>query len=91
MDRSDPAFHETYDRWYRLKEAKGKIDNLYSEVTKTEWEVALSEGIYVYEFVYGETENFFKSGNNKFKIRCVFCGEIEKLFEYYNKKMFRLC
>ena len=68
MDRSDPAFHETYDRWYKLKEAKGKIDDLYSEVTKTEWEVSLSDGIYVYEYVYGETENFFKSGNNKYFI-----------------------
>ena len=68
MGRDDPNFHPTYDRWYKLDQAQTKINEYYPDVEKAEWESERAKGIYAYEFVYGEDEQFFRVGNKYYAV-----------------------
>lgn len=68
MGREDENFLPTYDRWYKLSQTKDKIENLYGEVAEQEWRAELEKGIYMYELVYGQDDEFFKGAENKYYI-----------------------
>ncbi len=62
------GWEELYDRWYKLDQAQGKINEYYPNVEKTEWQTELAKGIYSYEYVCGEDEQFFKVGNKYYVV-----------------------
>ncbi len=62
------GWDEIYDRWYKLDNAQTKINKYYSDVKKAEWQTELAKGIYSYEYVYGEDEEFFKVGNKYYVV-----------------------
>ena len=45
-----------------------KIEEYYSDVTENEWRTLLEEGIYTYEFVLGEDEEFFRGDANNYYV-----------------------
>lgn len=68
MGRDNPDFAAIYDRWYKLDQAQTKINDYYPDVDKTEWQTELDKGIYAYEYVCGEDEEFFKVGNKYYVV-----------------------
>lgn len=68
MDRANPDFATVYDRWHKLSGVKDKVDEYYSSLTKQDWEVELAKGIFMYEFVLDEDEEFFEGADNKYYV-----------------------
>ncbi len=68
MGRDNPDFNSIYDRWYKLTQAKERIEQYHPEVTKQEWQTELAKGVYIYEFVYGQDGEFFKGVGNKYYV-----------------------
>lgn len=63
MDWNDPNHHPTYTKLQKLRNDKDKIDEYYSDVTEQEWRELVTQGVYSYEFTYGEDEEFFNVNN----------------------------
>lgn len=52
----------------KLRDEKDKIEEYYSDVNENEWRALLEEGIYTYEFVLGEDEEFFRGDANNYYV-----------------------
>ena len=68
MECGSDEWADAYNRWYHLRQARNKINEYYSSVTKPEWESAKAKGKYSYEFVLGEDEEFFKGAGNMYYV-----------------------
>ncbi len=68
LDWGDDEKNATYQKLSRLKTAKNKIEEYYSDVTEREWRALAESGIYTYEFVLGEDEEFFRGDANNYYV-----------------------
>ena len=68
MDRAEDGYFELGLRINKLEQVQQTIERYYSSLTKTDWQTEKAKGIYTYEYVYGQDEEFFKGANNKYYI-----------------------
>jgi hypothetical protein len=59
MDWSDPNHYATYQRLNKLENVQNYVEGYYGSFSRQDWEAELEKGIYVYEYVYGEDDEFF--------------------------------
>ena len=68
LDMRSEEYYEAYKRCNKLREAQQKIDENYSDLTIQDWEALASQGIYIYEYVLGQDDEFFKGANNYYYV-----------------------
>ena len=70
LDRGDEnsGYFELGLQINRLERALDIMEEYYSDMTLQDWQTELEKGIYVYEYVFGEDEQFFKVGNKYYVV-----------------------
>ena len=68
MDWSNPEKTVLMNRQYRLEQVRDKVEEYYPDVEQAEWETELAKGIYMYEYVFGEDDEFFKGAGNTYYV-----------------------
>lgn len=68
LDMRSQEYYEAYKRCNKLREVQEKINEYYSDLTIQDWEALASQGIYIYEYVLGQDDEFFKGANNYYYV-----------------------
>ena len=66
MDRAEDGYFELGLKINQLERVEEYIEEYYSSLTRQDWQAELAKGIYLYEYTFGKTEQFFKGANNHY-------------------------